>query len=75
MALGNIMCFGSSRGQDDADSRRNAEIDKQLRLDQKKSAREVKLLLLGMTHVQLSQQRPSYLTFPQVLERVESRQC
>lgn len=41
------MCFGSSKGQDDPDSRKNADIEKQIKLDQKKNAREVKILLLG----------------------------
>lgn len=42
-----IMCFGSSK-QDDPLVRRNAEIDRQIRMDQKQQAKEVKMLLLGM---------------------------
>lgn len=41
-----IMCFGSSK-QDDPDARKNAEIEKQIKADQKKQSREVKMLLLG----------------------------
>lgn len=44
-----IMCFGSSK-QDDPEAKKNADIEKQLKADQKKSAREVKMLLLGETH-------------------------
>ena len=42
-----IMCFGSKK-EEDPDAVKNREIDKQLREDQKKMAKEVKLLLLGM---------------------------
>lgn len=42
-----IMCFGKGE-KDDADAKKSREIEKQLREDQKKLAREVKLLLLGM---------------------------
>jgi len=48
MALSAIMCFGGSKADQDPDARKNAEIEKQIKLDQKKSAKEVKLLLLGM---------------------------
>lgn len=41
-----FMCFGSSK-QDDPRARKNADIEKQLRADQKKQAKEVKILLLG----------------------------
>jgi guanine nucleotide-binding protein subunit alpha len=41
-----FMCFGSSK-QDDPLARKNADIEKQLRADQKKQAKEVKILLLG----------------------------
>lgn len=40
-----IMCFG--RKTEDPGSRKNEEIEKQLRLDKKRADREVKLLLLG----------------------------
>ena len=43
-----IMCFGSKK-EDDPDAQKNREIDKQLREDQKRMAKEVKLLLLGMS--------------------------
>lgn len=50
MPFSKIMCFGSSnsKDKDDPDARRNKEIEKQLRDDQRKLAKEVKLLLLGM---------------------------
>lgn len=41
------MCFGSS-SKDDPDAKKSKEIEKQLREDQKRMAKEVKLLLLGM---------------------------
>ena len=48
MTFGTIMCFGSSsKGGESTEARRNAEIEKQIKLDEKKNAREVKLLLLG----------------------------
>lgn len=40
------MCFGSS-SKDDPDAKKSKEIEKQLREDQKRMAKEVKLLLLG----------------------------
>ncbi|KAK5107035.1 hypothetical protein LTR62_001924 [Meristemomyces frigidus] len=40
------MCFGSSQ-KEDPDARKNKEIERQLKEDQKKAAKEVKLLLLG----------------------------
>lgn len=42
-----IMCFGGNKEGDDADAQKNKEIEKQLREDQKKMAKEVKMLLLG----------------------------
>ena len=47
MAIPKIMCFGNKNG-DDPDSKKSREIEKQLREDQKRMAKEVKLLLLGM---------------------------
>lgn len=46
MAIARIMCFGNSQ-KEDPDARKNREIEKQLREDQRKQAKEVKLLLLG----------------------------
>lgn len=44
-----VMCFGgSSKQREDLESRKNREIDKQLREDGKRMSREVKLLLLGI---------------------------
>ena len=45
-----IMCFGKGE-KDDVNAKKSREIEKQLREDQKKMAREVKLLLLGMSLV------------------------
>ena len=48
MAFRNIMCFGnSSKEPQDPNSRRNADIERQIKLDMRKAAQEVKLLLLG----------------------------
>lgn len=41
-----VMCFGSSK-QQDPDARKTAEIEKQLKADQRRQAKEVKMLLLG----------------------------
>lgn len=49
MTFGSIMCFGSSN-KDDPEAKKSKEIEKQLREDQKRLAREVKLLLLGKQH-------------------------
>jgi guanine nucleotide-binding protein subunit alpha len=43
-----IMCFGRKPSATDPESRKNAEIEKNLRGDRKRAEREVKLLLLGM---------------------------
>jgi guanine nucleotide-binding protein subunit alpha len=45
-----IMCFGRKPSQVDPESKKNAEIEKNLRGDRKRAEREVKLLLLG-THI------------------------
>jgi guanine nucleotide-binding protein subunit alpha len=42
-----IMCFGRKPSQADPESKKNAEIERNLRGDRKKAEREVKLLLLG----------------------------
>jgi guanine nucleotide-binding protein subunit alpha len=42
-----IMCFGRKPSAADPESRKNAEIEKNLRSDRKRAEREVKLLLLG----------------------------
>ena len=41
------MCFGGDKAGDDPDAKKSKEIEKQLREDQKKMAKEVKMLLLG----------------------------
>lgn len=43
-----IMCFGGNNNGEDPDAKKSKEIEKQLREDQKKMAKEVKMLLLGM---------------------------
>ena len=44
-----IMCFGRKPSAANPESKKNAEIEKNLRTDRKRAEREVKLLLLG-TH-------------------------
>ena len=46
MAIGRIMCFGNGN-KEDPDTKKSREIEKQLREDQRKMQKEVKLLLLG----------------------------
>jgi len=46
MALDKIMCFGGSN-KEDPDAKKSREIEKQLREDQKRMSKEVKMLLLG----------------------------
>lgn len=48
MAIPKIMCFGSAQ-KEDPDAKKSREIEKQLREDQRRMAKEVKLLLLGMS--------------------------
>ncbi len=48
MAIPRIMCFGNGN-KEDPDVKKSREIEKQLREDQKRLAKEVKLLLLGMS--------------------------
>jgi guanine nucleotide-binding protein subunit alpha len=50
-----FMCFGSSK-QDDPQARKNADIEKQLKVDQKKQAKEVKILLLGASYTGIQEQ-------------------
>ena len=47
MAIGRIMCFGNAQ-KEDPDAKKSREIEKQLREDERRMKREVKLLLLGM---------------------------
>lgn len=46
------MCFGGDKSGEDPDAKKSKEIEKQLREDQKKMAKEVKMLLLGKTALQ-----------------------
>ena len=57
MAITKIMCFGNAE-KDDPDAKRSRDIEKQLREDQKRMAKEVKLLLLG-THSSMRKARRS----------------
>ena len=44
-----LVCFGGSgKPREDPNAKRSKEIEKQLREDEKKTAKEVKLLLLGI---------------------------
>jgi hypothetical protein len=67
-----IMCFGKK--PIDPESKRNAEIEKQLRADQKRQKSEVKLLLLGIGNVQT---RMVFGCSPllQAPERAASQRC
>lgn len=44
------MCFGSG-SKEDPEAKKSKEIEKQLREDQKRLSKEVKLLLLGMAYL------------------------
>lgn len=46
MAFASIMCFGNAN-KEDPEAKKSREIEKQLREDQRKMQKEVKLLLLG----------------------------
>ena len=46
MGKSRIMCFGNGN-KEDPDAQKNKEIEKQLREDEKRMAKEVKILLLG----------------------------
>lgn len=46
MAIAKIMCFGNGT-KEDPDTKKSKEIEKQLREDQRRMQKEVKLLLLG----------------------------
>ena len=46
MAIPKIMCFGNGN-KEDPDTKKSREIEKQLKEDQRRMAKEVKLLLLG----------------------------
>jgi guanine nucleotide-binding protein subunit alpha len=52
------MCFGGDKSGEDPDAKKSKEIEKQLREDQKKMAKEVKMLLLGKKALQAQQMRP-----------------
>ena len=65
------MCFGKKA--EDPEAKKNEEIERQLRLDKKKSAREVKLLLLGRYRLRC-EARIVKADKVQELARVESQQ-
>lgn len=52
------MCFGGDKNGDDPDAKKSKEIEKQLREDQKKMSKEVKMLLLGKTRRSRSEDTP-----------------
>lgn len=66
------MCFGSGN-KEDPEAKKSKEIEKQLREDQKRLAKEVKLLLLGNAY-HLYRGRMEALTRNQVRENRENRQ-
>ena len=70
------MCFGNGQ-KEDPDAKKSREIEKQLREDQKRMAKEVKLLLLGMRflHVRYGNMLDETLTSHQERESLESPQC
>lgn len=46
------MCFGGGRNKDaEEGALKNREIEKMIKADEKKAAKEVKLLLLGESHI------------------------
>ena len=53
------MCFGKkeSNPEDDEGFKRNQDIEKALREDKKRLAREIKILLLGMSMVPCSREK------------------
>lgn len=53
MAIAGIMCFGSG-SKENPEAKKSKEIEKQLREDQKRLAKEVKLLLLGTAQCALT---------------------
>lgn len=63
------MCFGGGNNGEDPDAKKSKEIEKQLREDQKKMAKEVKMLLLGTAHLHWTLRvRVAILTDSQVPE-------
>ena len=52
------MCFGGDKAGDDPDAKKSKEIEKQLREDQKKMAKEGKMLLLGKAAPQVQFKEP-----------------
>ena len=68
-----FMCFGSSK-QDDPRARKNADIEKQLKADQKRQAKEVKILLLGTLDTGTNITGRNADTQIQVPERAASQQ-
>lgn len=71
MAISKIMCFGSSK---DPEAEKSKEIERQLREDEKKLAKEVKLLLLGRCNAVRAIERPALTDVnAQVRESLESR--
>lgn len=65
MAIAKIMCFGNGN-KEDPDTKKSKEIEKQLREDQRRMQKEVKLLLLGKdtykTRITLTEAQWPWLT-------------
>lgn len=59
MAIASIMCFGS-KNEEDPETKKSREIEKQIRDDQKRMAKEVKVLLLGGCCTNAVRSRMSY---------------
>lgn len=53
------MCFGGRDKQDEAGAARSRELDKAIRADEKRMAKEVKLLLLGANRARPGWQLPA----------------
>ena len=71
------MCFGKGN-EEDPDAKKSREIEKQLREDQKRAAKEVKLLLLGTSFLLRKEDVGSesgILTTRQERESPANRRC
>lgn len=75
MAIARIMCFGNTNNKDDPDAKKSREIEKQLREDQRRMQKEVKLLLLGRRRTGSTRYCDAELTHTQGRESRASRRC
>ena len=75
MAIGGIMCFGNAN-KEDPDAKKSREIEKQLRDDQRRLSKEVKLLLLGESTIgKLISGNGLTMSYEQVRESRASPRC